>query len=447
MQLEKFLSRNRIIELKSNDFEGALEELLNTVTDSQLGNASRKQILNDLIEREKNISTYLGNSVCMPHIRVPSLKKNYTFVVGRCAQGLHMDGDDQYLNARFVFMLLAGSNEESYLNVLAALARVFSEDETIARIISSPDITSFRNRLMEAFRGSEGERERVRRANSMFLTEADKIAARTKCTAVVVMGDTFLNGIKLSGYFKNLRIVLVSDRAGDASYEGVNEIVNVRSFSSVRFGQLKSAVLVGLSKGILKFNDKICCIGGIRGSDKIDSILVLDVNREFSQLYLTKEDAMPLGVKPEVVERVVDIATELSVEGREGKPVGCLFIIGDIEKIRPFIKPLVLNPFYGYKPEDRNILSPFMDETVKEFSLIDGAFVIGGNGVLEVAGGLVHTPDFNLKLPGGLGARHAAAYSISLAVDCLAFVVSSSTGLITMFRKGQMLPINEPRGA
>ena len=447
MQLEKFLAQTRIIELKSSDFEGALKELLNTVTDRQLGGAERKTVLAELMEREKNISTYLGNSVCMPHVRVPSLKQKYIFAVGRCPQGLHMDGDDQYLNARFVFMLLAGPSEEGYLNVLAALARVFSEDETIARVISSPDLKTFKLHLTEAFRGSDGERSRVRRANRVFLVNANNIAKGAKCTAVVVMGDTFLNGIKLSGYFKGMRIVLVSDRAGDDLYEGVNDIVNVRSFSSMRFGQLKSAILVGLSKGIIKYDDKICGIGGVPGSDKIDTIVVFDIGREFSQLYLSKGSTMPEGVKPEVVERVVDIATELSVEGREGKPVGCLFIVGDPEKIKPFIKPLVLNPFFGYKPEDRNILSPFMDETVKEFSLIDGAFVISGSGALEIAGGLVHTPDFNLKLPGGLGARHAAAYSISLAVDCLSFVVSSSTGLITMFRKGQMIPINEPRGS
>lgn len=445
MQLEKFLSQNRIIDLKSTDFESALGELLRSVTDKQLGGANRDDILQNLLEREKNISTYLGNSVCMPHTKVSSLKQKYIFAVGRCPVGLHMDGDDQYLNARLIFLLLAVTNEDSYLNVLASLARIFSEDETIAKVISSPDIKTFKKHLVYSFKGPESERLKVRRANSVFLAQADKIAKGAKCSAVVLMGDTFSNGMKLSGYFKGMRIVLVSDRAGDAEYEGVNEIVNVRSFSSVRLSQLKSAILVGLSKGIIKFNDKICCLGGIRASNKIDTILVMDVDREFSQLYLTRDNAIPQGVKPEVVERVIDIATELSTEGREGKPVGALFILGDPEKIKPYIKPLVLNPFFGYKPEDRNILSPFMDETVKEFSLIDGAFVIGGNGVLEIAGGLVHTPDFNLKLPGGLGARHAAAYSISLATDCLAFVVSSSTGIITMFRKGQRLTINDAR--
>lgn len=448
MRLEKFLAKSRIIDLKSADFEGALKELLNTVPDSVLGpGTSRKAVLDDLVDRERGISTYLGNCVCMPHTKVPTLRQKYVFAVGRCRQGLHLEGNEQYMNARFVFLLLAGAGEESYLNVLAALARIFSGDEMIAKVISSPNMRIFRERVMEVFTGPEGKRERVRRANRVFLSEADRIARGTSCTAVVVLGDTFANGVSLSGYFKGLRVVLVSERPADASGEMVDDVVNVRSFSSVRMGQLKSAILVGLTKGIIRGDDKVCCIGGVRSSDRIDTIVVFDVGKEFSQLYLSDKGSLPKGVKPEVVERVVDIATELAVEGREGKPVGSLFIVGEIEDIKPYIKQLVLNPFYGYKPEDRNVLSPFMDETVKEFSLIDGAFVIDGSGVLEAAGVLIHTPDFNLKLPGGLGARHAAGYSISIAVDCLAFVVSSSTGQLTLFRRGQMLPLNEPRSS
>ena len=166
--------------------------------------------------------------------------------------------------------------------------------------------------------------------------------------------------------------------------------------------------------------------------------------KEFSDIFVSQK-ILPECVKPEVIERILDIATELSVEGREGKPVGCIFVIGDVEELKPHLKQLILNPFYGYKPEDRNVLNPFMDETVKEYSLIDGAFIIDGKGILESAGSLIHTPDFKLQLPGGLGARHAAAYAISLMADCISLVVSSSTGQITLFRKGQMMPISEKR--
>ena len=133
---------------------------------------------------------------------------------------------------------------------------------------------------------------------------------------------------------------------------------------------------------------------------------------------------------------------ELSVEGREGRPVGTLFVLGD-EKVEDMTKPLVLNPFFGYKNEDRNVLSPFMDETVKEYSGLDGAFVVRGDGVLLSAGSLIHAPDYLHSLPSGFGSRHAAAAAISVAADCLAIVVSASTGQVTLFRNGIALPLME----
>ena len=171
--------------------------------------------------------------------------------------------------------------------------------------------------------------------------------------------------------------------------------------------------------------------------------MVVDVEREFQSGLIPQNGLLPSGVKPEVIERVIGIATELGVEGREGAPVGTLFVIGDTNAIRHYTKPLILNPFYGYKEEDRNILNPFMDETIKELSLIDGAFVLRGDGVIESAGTMIYASGFYHQLPGGLGTRHTSAAAISMAVDCVAITVSSSSGQVTLFRKGEMIPLIE----
>jgi DNA integrity scanning protein DisA with diadenylate cyclase activity len=80
---------------------------------------------------------------------------------------------------------------------------------------------------------------------------------------------------------------------------------------------------------------------------------------------------------------------------------------------------------------------------MKEYSLLDGAFVISGNGVLESAGSLVHTPEQEVQLSGGLSTRHAAAMAISKVTDCIALTVSASIGQAILFRKGKMLPLIE----
>jgi DNA integrity scanning protein DisA with diadenylate cyclase activity len=204
-------------------------------------------------------------------------------------------------------------------------------------------------------------------------------------------------------------------------------------------------MFVALTRGMISFNDRVCCVGGIAGSNQFDTVVIVDVEREFQTLLTGHADLMPDDVKPEVLERVIAIATELAVEGREGKPVGCLFVVGDAPKVERLIKPLVLNPFYGYKEEDRNILNPFMDETVKEFSSIDGAFIIRGDGVVSSAGSLIQAADVEHVLPSGLGSRHAAAAAITVATECISIVVSSSTGQVTLFRRGVMLPLTEKK--
>jgi len=202
---------------------------------------------------------------------------------------------------------------------------------------------------------------------------------------------------------------------------------------------------VALTRGVIAFTDRVCCIGGMTGSNQFDTLTVVDIEREFQTLLTGQNDLLPEDVKAEVLERVIAVATELAVEGREGRPVGCLFVIGDNDRVSTLTKPLVLNPFFGYKEEDRNILNPFMDETVKEFSTIDGAFIIRGDGVVESAGSLIQATDSNHSLPSGLGSRHAAAAAISVAAHCISIVVSSSTGQVTLFRRGVMLPLTEKR--
>jgi len=59
------------------------------------------------------------------------------------------------------------------------------------------------------------------------------------------------------------------------------------------------------------------------------------------------------------------------------------------------------------------------------------------------AGSLVQAADNNHDLPPGLGSRHAAAAAISVATDCIAIAVSSSTGQVTLFRRGVLLPLVE----
>lgn len=445
MRIDRYIARTRVIDIQSTDFKSALAELLDVCDVTKEKGLTKNRLLKDLLEREKQMTTYLGNGVCLPHARVP-MKRNYMIAVGRCSDGLRYDGQKEYRDIRYVFLLLASENARSYLYSLASLARVFQDKSHMARLEAARSLPEFRKELKAVFGGEATAPKRQHdRFNNLILKEAGKIAQGSNCSAVLVFGDTFGGGIELGDTFKGFKTVLIAHGTSEAvsEREDIDAVLPIRSFSNQRFSQLRSAVLIGLTRGIFSSSDRLLCVGGMPQSNQFDSITVVDVEREFSTMLFHKSEMLPSSVKPEVIERVLAIATELAVEGREGHPVGCLFALGNSEKISEYTKPLILNPFFGYKDEDRNILNPFMDETVKELSSIDGAFIIRGDGVLISAGSLIHAPDYKHSLPSGLGSRHAAAASITQAVDCLCVVVSGSTGQVTLFRRGEMLPLIE----
>jgi DNA integrity scanning protein DisA with diadenylate cyclase activity len=162
----------------------------------------------------------------------------------------------------------------------------------------------------------------------------------------------------------------------------------------------------------------------------------------------TAAEPLPPDVTPTVFERLLTLASELGLEGREGRPVGTIFVVGDSDRVLAQSHQLVINPFHGYPETERNILDPRLEETVKEFSAIDGAFVIRGDGVLLSAGRYL-APHSKLEenLPQGLGTRHEAAAAITMTTSAIALCVSQSTGTISIFKQGRLITdIQKPRG-
>jgi len=104
---------------------------------------------------------------------------------------------------------------------------------------------------------------------------------------------------------------------------------------------------------------------------------------------------------------------------------------------------MILNPFKGYDEKQRNILDDAMLQTLKEYSIIDGAIVIRGNGVVESAGTRIRVGQ-SVGLPPGLGARHAAAAGITAVTKSIAISVSESDGAVRVWRNGRMVASLEP---
>ena len=153
-----------------------------------------------------------------------------------------------------------------------------------------------------------------------------------------------------------------------------------------RSDQVDLALLFAVSRGLLVRGDTVVSLSGVPSSGFLDTLLVIDVGREFPSVF-TKAARDSLGdVEPQVLEKILQLATDIAREGREGRPVGTTFVLGDYERVVHFCRQMVINPFRGYREEEKSILDPSLEETVKEFSTIDGAFIIRGDGVIMSAG-------------------------------------------------------------
>ncbi len=100
---------------------------------------------------------------------------------------------------------------------------------------------------------------------------------------------------------------------------------------------------------------------------------------------------------------------------------------------------MTINPFQGLSESERNVLDPKIRDAIKNFSVLDGAFVIREDGVVLAAGRYLSAHDDNVKIPLGLGARHAAAAAITATTGCIALVVSQTSGAVRLFQGGNIV--------
>ncbi|MDB5300186.1 MAG: hypothetical protein JWO87_1849 [Phycisphaerales bacterium] len=144
------------------------------------------------------------------------------------------------------------------------------------------------------------------------------------------------------------------------------------------------------------------------------------------------------GINCEVLEAVVVLAIEIAREGREGRKIGSLFIVGDTDEVLRHSKELILDPLAGHPDSIKLVTSHDMRETVKELAQLDGAFIVSNEGVVVSACRFIDASGEGVRLPLGLGSRHMAAASITKCTRAVGVVVSE-TSIVRIFDDGELI--------
>ena len=259
MRIDRYIAKSVLLTLRTRILK-TISELLSVCDVTKERGITKKGLLADLLDREKQMTTYLGNGVCLPHARI-KMKRPYMVAVGRYFLGVFTMAS---LMRRYspIFLLLASKNAR-FLFSLASLARVFQDNGHMDRLRVATKITDFRKELKQVFAGEENKpRLRHNRFNNLILREAAKIANGANCTSVLVFADTFGGGVEVGKSFKAFKTVLIAHGTSDAvaEREEIDAVIPIRAYSNHRFSQLRSAVLIGLTRGIFPA-DRLCYWG------------------------------------------------------------------------------------------------------------------------------------------------------------------------------------------
>lgn len=438
MEPDALVKATQVVELRAKTRNAAIEELVAAGHWESEG-VSPAEILQAIEVREATAQTVVAPDMALPHA-VINWPGDYRVVLGRSRRGVAYGAAGDVVHLVVLLVVGGGGGEQRHLDVLARLAKLLRPKEFRQALLHARNVKQIVRLLTEraARRPADVARSgELARMNAAMVRQAVQLAESLSAQAVLLAVDRMdmVPWDALSAWASRLLLV-TTESIDDVEIERPDtHVFDIPHASLARMDLANMGLLLAAADGLSHDQAEVVCVTGPRGQ-QLDCISVTRPSIQFRAMFSGKPATAATSIPPAVILRVLSMAIELASEGREGRPVGAMFVVGDSRQVTHFVQQLVLNPFRGFARRLRNILDPSLSETIKEFALLDGAFVIEADGTALSAGSYLIPESRVTDLPGGLGTRHQAAAGITADTRALAITVSQSTGTVTVFQDG-----------
>lgn len=296
----------------------------------------------------------------------------------------------------------------------------------------------------------------IAKQTAALLDSARDVVRSLPADAVLLLTETDLDWDEVYAHLKGCRVLIAAESrelteklrkneeldiiALDPEPVPARERMSLALLKAVNTGHLKpGAHVVVLYNGIANPEDL---------PEPIDSISLIHLGEHLEQLTMQDLRRLETSIPLDTLRLVVNMATEIGREGREGKAVGTILVVGDTRKVLSMSSPLNFNPFKGYSKEERDLNERKIRESVKEFAQLDGAILIDSDGVAVAACVSLNAEKKGTALTKGFGTRHLAAAAISRKTNAIAACVSQSSGTVRVYQNGEEVmhiePLNRP---
>ena len=205
------------------------------------------------------------------------------------------------------------------------------------------------------------------------------------------------------------------------------------------YDRISHAILEAVADDFIPHGCRVLAFYSAIDPANLDSLSVVNLGEHLDRLSGRDLRQLESRVPLKTLKTVVDLAVDIGWEGREGNPVGTLFVVGDSRKVMAMSSSAGFDPVKGYNRKERCLFDSKVQEGIKEIAQLDGAIVVSSEGIVESAARYLEaTATSTLSLSPGLGARHWTAAAVSRMTSAIAITVSQSTGTVRIFQNGEV---------
>lgn len=281
---------------------------------------------------------------------------------------------------------------------------------------------------------------------SSFISAAIQLAGSVDAEAVLFLleQDTALQ--EISRYSARIPFLIAShvESVVAASVAAGMQAIELDIPEATVPDRLTQSILEAVVKEWIKPGAAVVAIYSSFDTEAVDTISVIRLTERLGKLTARDLKKLETKVPLDTLRLVVDLAVDIGREGREGKPVGTTFVVGDHRRVLEESRLTGFDFVKGYPRRDRNLGDPRVREAIKEIAQLDGMFVVASDGTVEASCRIIDTAPVELTMTTGLGSRHFSAAAISKNTAAVAVTVSETSGTVRLFHNGEVVLRIEP---
>ncbi|MCX7665238.1 MAG: hypothetical protein N2112_06815 [Gemmataceae bacterium] len=190
-----------------------------------------------------------------------------------------------------------------------------------------------------------------------LLDAARDIVRSLPADAILLLTETNLDWDEVYAHLKGCKVFVAAESKPLLEKLSHNKDLNIIDLDPVpvpSLERLSLALLKAVNTEHLKPGAHVVVVyNGIAapeedGPEPIDSISLIHLGEHLEQLTLQDLRRIETNIPIETLRLVINLATEIGREGREGKPTGTILVVGDTRKVLSMSHQLNFNPFKGY---------------------------------------------------------------------------------------------------